>query len=80
VDKIGPGNLFVALAKKCVYGEVDIDSIARRSSGDCRRIDRPEFTAMDLIASEHARGQRADWLERGGLDRRRGRLSRQLGN
>ena len=29
VDKIvGPGNLFVALAKKQVYGEVDIDSIA----------------------------------------------------
>ena len=29
VDKIvGPGNLFVALAKKFVYGEVDIDSIA----------------------------------------------------
>ena len=29
VDKIvGPGNLFVALAKKHVYGEVDIDSIA----------------------------------------------------
>src|SRR5688500_3411933 len=29
VDKIvGPGNLFVALAKKHVYGDVDIDSIA----------------------------------------------------
>lgn len=29
VDKIvGPGNLFVALAKKFVFGEVDIDSIA----------------------------------------------------
>ncbi len=29
VDKIvGPGNLFVALAKKRVYGDVDIDSIA----------------------------------------------------
>ncbi len=29
VDKIvGPGNLFVALAKRYVYGEVDIDSIA----------------------------------------------------
>ena len=29
VDKIvGPGNLFVALAKKYVYGDVDIDSIA----------------------------------------------------
>src|SRR5690606_19207464 len=29
VDKIvGPGNLFVALAKRHVYGTVDIDSIA----------------------------------------------------
>ena len=29
VDKIvGPGNIFVALAKKCVYGYVSIDSIA----------------------------------------------------
>ena len=29
VDKIvGPGNLFVALAKKHVYGTVDIDSFA----------------------------------------------------
>ncbi|HBN79649.1 MAG TPA: histidinol dehydrogenase, partial [Planctomycetaceae bacterium] len=29
VDKIvGPGNLFVALAKRLVFGEVDIDSIA----------------------------------------------------
>ena len=29
VDKIvGPGNLFVALAKRHVFGEVDIDSIA----------------------------------------------------
>ena len=25
---VGPGNLFVALAKKLVYGQVDIDSIA----------------------------------------------------
>ena len=29
VDKIvGPGNLFVALAKRYVFGDVDIDSIA----------------------------------------------------
>ncbi len=29
VDKIvGPGNIFVALAKKAVYGNVSIDSIA----------------------------------------------------
>lgn len=60
VDKIvGPGNLFVALAKKFVYGEVDIDSIAGPSEvvviadettpADC--------TAADLIAqAEHAPG------------------------
>lgn len=60
VDKIvGPGNLFVALAKKLVYGEVDIDSIAGPSEvvviadGSTR----PEFTAADLIAqAEHAPG------------------------
>ena len=33
VDKItGPGNIFVALAKKAVYGHVSIDSIADRKS------------------------------------------------
>ena len=60
VDKIvGPGNLFVALAKKYVYGEVDIDSIAGPSEvvvivdGSTRA----EFTAYDLIAqAEHAPG------------------------
>ncbi len=60
VDKIvGPGNLFVALAKKHVYGDVDIDSIAGPSeivvivdeTTDFR------FTALDLIAqAEHAPG------------------------
>jgi histidinol dehydrogenase len=60
VDKIvGPGNLFVALAKKFVYGEVDIDSIAGPSEivviVDAST--RPEFTAYDLIAqAEHAPG------------------------
>jgi len=60
VDKIvGPGNLFVALAKKYVYGEVDIDSIAGPSEvvvlvdGSTRA----DFTAYDLIAqAEHAPG------------------------
>lgn len=60
VDKIvGPGNLFVALAKRYVFGEVDIDSIAGPSEvvvlvdGSTR----PEFTAYDLIAqAEHAPG------------------------
>ena len=36
VDKIvGPGNQFVALAKKYVYGDVDIDSIAGPSEVSC---------------------------------------------
>ncbi|MGE0536977.1 MAG: histidinol dehydrogenase [Pirellulales bacterium] len=60
VDKIvGPGNLFVALAKKYVYGEVDIDSIAGPSEvvviGDDDT--RADWTAADLIAqAEHAPG------------------------
>jgi histidinol dehydrogenase len=60
VDKIvGPGNLFVALAKKQVYGEVDIDSIAGPSEvvvivdGSTRA----DYTAYDLMAqAEHAPG------------------------
>ncbi len=60
VDKIvGPGNLFVALAKKRVYGDVDIDSIAGPSEvvviADAST--RPDFTAADLIAqAEHSPG------------------------
>jgi histidinol dehydrogenase len=60
VDKIvGPGNLFVALAKKHVFGEVDIDSIAGPSEVVVivDESTRPEFTAMDLLAqAEHAPG------------------------
>jgi histidinol dehydrogenase len=60
VDKIvGPGNLFVALAKKHVFGHVDIDSIAGPSEivviADERT--RPDFAAADLLAqAEHAPG------------------------
>jgi histidinol dehydrogenase len=60
VDKIvGPGNLFVALAKKRVYGDVDIDSIAGPSEvvviADATT--RADFVAADLIAqAEHAPG------------------------
>jgi histidinol dehydrogenase len=60
VDKIvGPGNLFVALAKKHVFGEVDIDSIAGPSEvvvlADAST--RPDFTAADLLAqAEHSPG------------------------
>jgi histidinol dehydrogenase len=60
VDKIvGPGNLFVALAKRFVFGEVDIDSIAGPSevvviADDTAKADQ---TAADLIAqAEHAPG------------------------
>ena len=58
VDKIvGPGNLFVALAKKHVYGEVDIDSIAGPSEvvvivdGSTRA----DYTAYDLLAQAETR-------------------------
>jgi len=60
VDKIvGPGNLFVALAKKHVYGSVDIDSIAGPSEvlviADATTV--PDFAASDLIAqAEHSPG------------------------
>jgi len=60
VDKIvGPGNLFVALAKKHVFGEVDIDSIAGPSEVVviADESTRPDFTAADLLSqAEHAPG------------------------
>lgn len=60
VDKIvGPGNLFVALAKRQVYGEVDIDSIAGPSEvvliADWTA--DPRYVASDLISqAEHSPG------------------------
>ncbi len=60
VDKIvGPGNLFVALAKRHVYGAVDIDSIAGPSEvvviADWTA--EPRFVAADLISqAEHSPG------------------------
>ncbi|MGI9455691.1 MAG: histidinol dehydrogenase [Aeoliella sp.] len=60
VDKIvGPGNLFVALAKKHVFGEVDIDSIAGPSEVIviADETSSPEWTAADLLAqAEHSPG------------------------
>ncbi len=60
VDKIvGPGNLFVALAKKHVYGTVDIDSFAGPSEVIVIADDsaRPDFVAADLLAqAEHSPG------------------------
>ena len=57
VDKIvGPGNIFVALAKKTVYGHVSIDSIAGPSEilvlAD--ETANPRFVAADLLSqAEH---------------------------
>jgi histidinol dehydrogenase len=83
VDKIvGPGNLFVALAKRYVYGEVGIDSIAGPSEvvvivdGSTR----PQFTAADLLAqAEHAPGASVliGW-DASALDRTVAELERQL--
>lgn len=56
---VGPGNQFVALAKKLVFGEVDIDSIAGPSEVIviADKTTRPDFAAADLIAqAEHAPG------------------------
>lgn len=60
VDKIvGPGNLFVALAKKHVYGTVDIDSFAGPSEVIviADETARPDYVAADLLAqAEHSPG------------------------
>ena len=88
VDKIvGPGNLFVALAKRQVYGEVDIDSIAGPSEvvviADWTA--DPRFIAADLISqAEHSPGAsvlitwEADLIDRviEALKDQLGRLSR----
>jgi len=60
VDKIvGPGNLFVALAKEYVFGDVSIDSIAGPSEivivADAAG--HPEYIAADMLAqAEHSPG------------------------
>jgi len=60
VDKVvGPGNLFVALAKQFVFGDVDIDSIAGPSEVVvvADETANPEFVAADLISqAEHSPG------------------------
>ncbi len=83
VDKIvGPGNLFVALAKRLVYGEVDIDSIAGPSEvvliADWTA--DPNYVAADLISqAEHAPGSSVliTW-ERGLIDQVAQALETQL--
>jgi histidinol dehydrogenase len=70
VDKIvGPGNLFVTLAKKYVYGEVDIDSLAGPSEVVVIADDttHPAFTAADMLAqAEHSPGSAVlvSWSEK----------------
>ena len=57
VDKIvGPGNVFVATAKRLVYGQVDIDSIAGPSEVliVADRTADPDVVAADMLAqAEH---------------------------
>ncbi len=57
VDKIvGPGNIYVALAKKAVYGHVSIDSIAGPSEITVLADEtaNPRFVAADLLSqAEH---------------------------
>jgi histidinol dehydrogenase len=56
---VGPGNLFVALAKRLVYGTVAIDSIAGPSEVVviADRTTKPPNAASDLIAqAEHSPG------------------------
>lgn len=59
VDKIvGPGNIFVATAKKCCYGMVDIDMVAGPSEILIVADDNanPKYIAADLMSqAEHDR-------------------------
>ena len=59
VDKIvGPGNIFVATAKKLLYGTIDIDMIAGPSEilVIADKTAKPEFLAADLMSqAEHDR-------------------------
>jgi len=70
VDKIvGPGNLFVTLAKREVFGHVDIDMLAGPSEVVVLADEsaEPEFAASELIAqAEHSPGAAflVSWHER----------------
>jgi histidinol dehydrogenase len=61
VDKVvGPGNVYVAAAKRMLYGRIDIDSVAGESEvliiADTSA--RPDFLAADLLAqAEHTGGE-----------------------
>ena len=57
VDKIiGPGNIYVALAKKLVFGDVGIDSVAGPSEITvlCDKNANPRYAAADILSqTEH---------------------------
>ncbi len=75
VDKIvGPGNIFVATAKKLVYGQVGIDMIAGPSEIliICDGQTNPDWIAMDLFSqAEHDENAQAILIsdDAGFLDR-----------
>lgn len=80
---VGPGNLFVALAKRHVYGEVGIDSIAGPSEVIVLADEtaNPAFVASDLISqAEHSPGSGVliTW-HRPLIEAVKGELERQLG-
>jgi histidinol dehydrogenase len=60
VDKIvGPGNMYVAIAKRLVYGQVDIDMFAGPSEivVVADETARPDYVAADLLSqAEHGSG------------------------
>ncbi|MDF3066311.1 MAG: Histidinol dehydrogenase [Polyangiaceae bacterium] len=84
VDKIvGPGNLYVTAAKRLVFGEVDIDSLAGPSEILVIADDdaNPRWVAADLISqAEHDEAAYALLLCRseGFVERVRAELERQL--
>ncbi len=61
VDKVvGPGNIYVATAKRLLYGQIDIDSVAGESEVliIADKTARPDFLAADLLAqAEHTGGE-----------------------
>jgi histidinol dehydrogenase len=66
VDKIvGPGNAYVACAKKMVFGEVAIDSVAGPSEVVILADETadPGWAALDMLAqAEHGTGDESAWL------------------
>lgn len=61
VDKVvGPGNVYVATAKRLLFGKIDIDSVAGESEVliIADRSARADFLAADLLAqAEHTGGE-----------------------